>query len=74
MIHRFKPKGFVIIKRWYQMNTGEVLKLLRLSRSTVYRWLAEGLIRPKTMGNSYDYGDNDVKQSLTVAKEESPLL
>jgi len=32
------------------LNTGEGLKLLRISRSTLYRWVAEGLIRRKTMG------------------------
>jgi len=32
------------------MKTGDALTLLRLSRSTPYRWVEEGVIRRKTMG------------------------
>ena len=57
------------------MNIREVFKLLRSSHSTLYRWVAEGFIRRKTMGQSYDYNcDSAVYQSLTLAKDESPLL
>jgi len=47
------------------MKTGEVLRLLRISRSTLYRWVAEGLIQRKKIGKRYDYFDEDVYKLLT---------
>ncbi|MFX1518784.1 MAG: recombinase family protein [Promethearchaeota archaeon] len=47
------------------MKTGEVLKLLRISRSTLYRWVSAGLIRRKKIGMRYDYSDEDVYKLFT---------
>ena len=57
------------------MYTGEGRKLLRISRSTLYRWLAEEPFGVKPWETHMTtVCDNDVYQSLIVAKEESSLL
>jgi len=42
------------------MKAGEVMKVLRISRSTLHRHAREGLIRRRKIGKRYDYLDEDV--------------
>jgi len=46
------------------MRTGEVMRLLRISRSTLHRYAKEGLIRKRKLGKRYDYLDEDVFRLL----------
>jgi len=46
------------------MKAGEVMKVLRISRSTLHRYAKEGLIRRIKIGKRYDYLDEDVFRLL----------
>jgi len=46
------------------MRAGEVMRLLRISRSTLHRYAKEGLIRRRKIGKRYDYLDEDVFRLL----------
>jgi len=49
------------------MNIGEGVTLLRNSCSTLYCWIAEGLIRRKTM-------ENHITTVITMCTSQLPLL
>jgi len=46
------------------MKAGEVMRLLRISRSTLHRWVKERLIRREKVGKRYEYSDEDVYKLL----------
>ncbi len=47
------------------MKANEVMRLLRISRSTLHRYITEGLIRYSTLPNKkYNYNDEDVYHIL----------
>jgi len=46
------------------MKAGEVMRALRISRSTLHRYAKEGLIRRRKLGKRYDYLDEDVFRLL----------
>jgi putative resolvase len=46
------------------MKAGEVLRILRISRSTLHRYASDGLIRRTKVGKHYDYSDEDVYKLL----------
>ncbi|MHC1635029.1 MAG: helix-turn-helix domain-containing protein [Candidatus Methanospirareceae archaeon] len=46
------------------MKAGEVMKLLRISLSTLHRYAKEGLIKRRKIGKRYDYLDEDVFRLL----------
>ena len=46
------------------MKAGEVMKILRISRSTLHRYAKEGLVRRKKIGKYYDYFDEDIYKLL----------
>ena len=55
------------------MNAGEVMRALRISRST-YRYAKEGLIRSRKLGKRYDYLDEDVFRLLNRGLERKTYI
>lgn len=46
-------------------STKEVLKLLKISKPTLYKLCKQKGIKPKTVGGHYRYTDTDLKKILT---------
>ena len=53
---------------------GEVMRLLRISRSTLHRYAKEGLIRSRKLGKRYDYLDEDVFRLLNRGLERKTYI
>ena len=56
------------------MKTSEVLQILRISRATLYRYVAQGLIRRTQKVHHYDYNDEDVYVLIRGSKERKNYL
>jgi len=46
------------------MKAGEVMRLLQISRSTLHRWVKEGIISREKFGKRYEYSKDDVYKIL----------
>ena len=46
------------------MKAGEVMRLLQISRSTLHRWVKEGIINREKFGKRYEYSKDDVYKIL----------
>jgi predicted site-specific integrase-resolvase len=46
------------------MKAGEAMRLLRISRSTLHRWVNEGLIGRERLGKRYEYSNDDIYNLL----------
>ena len=56
------------------MKTSEVLQVLRISRATLYRYVAQGFIRRTQKVHHYDYNDEDVYALIRGSKERKNYL
>lgn len=56
------------------MKAGEVMRLLRISRSTLHRYAVDSLISRDKLGKSYDYNEVDVYTLLNKGVERKTYI